>query len=248
MKAPEAQGPTPCFNNTLSSGDKTTLAFAFFLAKLDEDPDLKDKLVIFDDPISSLDSHRRTCTQQQIARVSNQVKQVILLSHDPYFLRLIWEGSEKSNTKTLCIIRSGQESTISEWDIEHATRGEYFQNYFALAEYLENGPNGDLRVVARCIRPLLEGNLRLRFPGQFGRGEWLGDMLRKIREANGQDPLNSLKPFLQELSDINDYSRHFHHDQNPDADTYPIVDTELKAYVERTLEVISGVLGVGSVT
>ena len=138
--------------------------------------------------------------------------------------------------------RSGKGNIIEEWDVERETRGEYFQNYFALIEYLESGPTGDLRAVARCIRPLLEGNLRLRFPGEFPRGGWLGDMLSRVREAGENDPLYVLQPFLEELSCINDYSKDYHHDQNPDADTHPITDPELKAYVERTLRVISGVL------
>lgn len=41
----------------LSEGEKTAIAFAFFLTKLLEDPDLADVIVYIDDPISSLDSN-----------------------------------------------------------------------------------------------------------------------------------------------------------------------------------------------
>ncbi len=41
----------------LSEGEKTAIAFAFFLTKLLEDPELKDVIVFIDDPISSLDSN-----------------------------------------------------------------------------------------------------------------------------------------------------------------------------------------------
>lgn len=239
--------PTPCFRNTLSSGDRSTLAFAFFLSRLDLDQNLQDKAIIFDDPITSLDSNRTTCTQQQITRIARIAPQVIVLSHDPYFLRMLWESSDKSDIKPLWIKRAAEESSIiSEWNIERETQGEYFKNYSALIEYLESGTTGDLRAVARCIRPLLEGNLRIRFPGQFGRNEWLGTFLEKINSANAGELLANLKSYVGELSDINDYSKHFHHDQNPNADSYPITDGELRTFVDRTLKVISGVLGVSS--
>jgi wobble nucleotide-excising tRNase len=48
----------PAFRNTLSSGDRNTLALAFFFASLDQDPNLATAVVVIDDPISSLDDHR----------------------------------------------------------------------------------------------------------------------------------------------------------------------------------------------
>ena len=138
--------------------------------------------------------------------------------------------------------RSGQGSTIDLWDVEKETQGEYFRNYNALIEYLETGPNGDLRAVARCIRPLLECNLRMRFPRSFKKGDWLGDMIGTIRLSSLSQPVNKLSSLAQELSDINDFSKHFHHDQNPNADSHTVNDTELNAYINRTIKVISGVL------
>jgi wobble nucleotide-excising tRNase len=52
----------PSFRNTLSAGDRNTLALAFFFASLDRDPALADKIVIIDDPITSLDEHRSLVT------------------------------------------------------------------------------------------------------------------------------------------------------------------------------------------
>ena len=242
LKAQDSSEPTACFRNTLSSGDKSALAFAFFLARLDQDPNLKNKIILFDDPIASLDGHRRTSTRQQIIHKSGKVKQVVLLSHDPYFLRLVWDELDKATRKTLRIRRKDQGSELVEWDIERETQGEYFEHYFALEGYLEHGPKGNLREVARCIRPLIETNLRLRFPGQFPQGETLGYMIRRIRDSDEGSPLLSLKPFVDELSQINDYSKHYHHGENPMADTHPVGDPELKTYVERTLKVIGGVL------
>ena len=62
---------TPCFKTALSAGDRSALALAFFLAVLQQDPDIGRKIVVLDDPFTSLDGFRRTCTQQLIQRLSD---------------------------------------------------------------------------------------------------------------------------------------------------------------------------------
>jgi wobble nucleotide-excising tRNase len=233
-KTPEDQ---PSFRNTLSEGDKGTLAFAFFLARLDQDKSIAEKIIVFDDPINSLDTNRRNSTVWNIIRVSQKAKQVIVQTHDPIFARYLWNETDKSSIKCLCVKRKGKGTVIREWDIEKETAGEYFQNYFVLEKFLED-ESGDLKAVARCIRPLLECNLKLRFIGLFKENEWLGDFISKIRNADKSDPLCVIKPHLEELEEINSYSKQYHHSQNPNADSMPIKETELKGYVKRTLKFI----------
>lgn len=243
VSAPRGNPNAPCFKTCLSSGDKSSLAFAFFLARLDADPKLADKIVIFDDPMTSLDAKRETRTCQNIVRLVSQAKQVIVLSHEAYFLREIWELVAGQQTKTLQVVRQGRDdSGVAEWNIEAETSGDYYRNYYTLEDYCEGKFISDLRDVARCIRPILEANLRLRFPGAFPRNKWLGDFLESIRIATPPSPLVKMLPVLNELTDINNFSKHFHHDQNPGgANTHPITDGELKPFVESTIQVISGV-------
>lgn len=88
----------------LSDGEKTTLAFAYFLARLKlfyKKEDLKNLVVVIDDPISSLDEQRiynTTCLvakiNQELARekLSNEKEkaQVFVLTHNHTFMaRLI---------------------------------------------------------------------------------------------------------------------------------------------------------------
>jgi len=243
----EASEGNACFRNTLSEGDKSTLAFAFFLARLDQDPDLSAKIVVFDDPVSSLDANRRQFTRDQVVRISKTAQQVIVLTHNLYLARKVWDGIKTKNKNALQIKRAGEQySVITAWDLEGATRGEYYRNYHILADYLESGCRDDdhLRAVARCIRPLLEGNLRMRFPKAFKEGDWLGDFLAKIREAQDGDPSFCLQPQCEEISNMNDYSKKYHHGQNSGADDEPILDSELLPYVQRTLEVVGGILSV----
>lgn len=232
----------PCFSNTLSEGDKQSLAFAFFLSKLEKDPNLHDKVVIFDDPICSLDLNRRTYTQQQIIRIAKMAKQVFLLSHDPYFLKLVSENFPGNITKLFKInTQNPQANTISLWNMSADTQSSYFRDFETLNCFLVGNETIDNRAVARCIRPLLEANLRVRFPDFFYENEWLGQFIEKIRNTSREDTDHPLAPMLtrlEELSAINDYSKKYHHDQNPGASTELISPTELRVYAQRTLNLI----------
>ncbi|MDQ8735809.1 AAA family ATPase [Paenibacillus sp. LHD-38] len=232
----------PSFKNTLSEGDKSSLAFAFFLAKLESDPEINNKVIIFDDPISSLDSHRKSYTADQVMKFSALAKQVIVLTHDMFFARVLWGkfADKKTLLTQLCIKRDGiHDSTIDSWDIEAETRSDYYQLYFTLADFLEGKPKMNHRSVAMCIRPILEGNLRVRFPQDFSSNEWLGGFIQKVRTTN-EVHLLPLKSNLTDLEDINDYSKKYHHDQNPFAESEAINEQELLTYVQRTLLALKG--------
>ncbi|WRC49893.1 AAA family ATPase [Helicobacter pylori] len=87
----------------LSGGEKTTLAFAYFLVRLKlfyKKEDLKDLVVIIDDPISSLDEQRIYNTSDIVAKINQELAgealkdedkaQVFVLTHNHTFMaRLI---------------------------------------------------------------------------------------------------------------------------------------------------------------
>jgi hypothetical protein len=157
--------------------------------------------------------------------------------------RDVCDSAKDISAKTLWIKRDGNYSVIDNLDIFEKTRGEYFKNYFDIAEYLQEGPRNDahMRSVARCIRPVLEGYLRVRFPREFGAREQLGDFIKKVGEAEQSDALFSLKPRTADISQINSYSSRYHHDQNFHADSEPISDGELNAWANRTLDFVSSI-------
>ena len=116
----------PSFRNTLSSGDRSTLALAFFLAELEQDAARTGKVVVFDDPFTSLDSFRRNHTIHQIYKCGQTCAQVVLLSHDSGFLKLLWDRVLVADMKTLQFARVGEENTtIAEWNIEKAVQARY---------------------------------------------------------------------------------------------------------------------------
>lgn len=233
------QPGTPCFKTTLSSGDRSALALAFFLASMNQDFDIGNKIVVLDDPFTSQDRFRRTCTQQLIRKLVGSAKQIVVLSHDPHFLRLIWEGYPSSDIKVLQMCRTSDNTVIGEWDIEAETQSTYLKNYSTLLDFYREH-KGELLAVARSIRPFIEGMLRSHFPGHFQPNEWLGDFISKIRNASHSDGLFHAKADLSEIEAINDYSKKYHHDQNPNADSESISEDELHGFVKRTLRLVGG--------
>jgi len=230
---------TPCFKTTLSSGDRSALALAFFLASLQQDANIGNKIVVLDDPFTSLDRFRRTCTQQLISKLSSMAQQVIVLSHDSHFLKLIFEAHPANEIKTLQLYRTGDNTMLGEWDIEAETQSTYHKNYATLLSFYRD-QTGDLQGVARSIRPFLEGMLRVHFPGHFQSSEWLGNFIDKIRNASDTDGLQHAKADLTEIELINDYSKKYHHDQNQNADSEPVSTDELHGFVKRTLRLVGG--------
>ena len=222
----------PSFKNTLSAGDKSALALAFFLAQLAEDTNLSRKVVILDDPFTSQDSSRQTCTQQEIRRLAKAAAQVIVLSHDRRFLKRVWEGIERDLTKTLQFTNFG-DTTVTQWDVENV-QDEYIATYTTLWLYC-NHSEGDPQLVVRTIRPLIEGYLRMKLPREFPESKWLGDYVKQIRDADPDKPIGQAKPLLPELEDLKDYAKRYHHPAGADVPDDPVDAQEVLAFGKRAL-------------
>lgn len=229
---------TPSFRTTLSSGDKSTLALAFFLARLDHDPGKTSCIVVLDDPFNSQDRSRRERTAELLRTYGIECAQLFLLSHDPHFLHLVYSKVPRAERHSVQLSRGpGNSTSIEEWDVEEETKDGYFKEHAALSSYLLNGSR-DLIDIVRKIRPVLEGYLRYRFPNRFPANKWLGDMLSHIRTEGAAHPMYDS---LADLAAINDYSKRYHHDTNPGhADAEPIDDGELQGYVRRALQIVGG--------
>lgn len=224
----------PSFRNTLSSGDRNTLALAFFFASLDQDPNLGNTVVVIDDPISSLDDHRSLTTVQEVRQLSRRAGQVIVLSHNKSFLCRIWNGSDATRRLALEIARDGIGSTLRFWNVDQDSVTEHDRRDTRLREYVASG-DGEQREVARAIRPHLEAFLRVAFPQHFPPGTLLGPFLGLCRQRleQGERVLDEGK--MRELGELVEYANRFHHDANLAWETEAINDTELRTFVVRAL-------------
>lgn len=227
----------PSFKNTLSAGDRTTLALAFFFAHLDADPTLAGKVVVFDDPFTSQDNFRRGQTAHAIMRLASRCRQLIVLSHDATFLKQLWDKAAPSERVSLVIAdHRALGSKLQEIDLEKACQGRTATDIDDLQLFLSTGAGGLIDLV-RKMRVVLETYLRTTYPSSFQEGEWLGDMVGKIRTAGGSHPTAAL---YDELDQINDYSAKYHHGENIKVITPEQIDgTELSGYVRRTLKIVN---------
>lgn len=224
----------PSFHNTLSAGDRNALALAFFFASLDQDPDMANKVVVIDDPVSSLDEHRSLTTVQELRRLAQRASQVIVLSHGKAFLCRIWEGADPVNRAALHVTRDGTGSTILSWNVDEDSITEHDRRHSLLRAYLANAaPNN--REVARAIRPLLESFLRVACPEYFPPGTLLGSFRTLCEQRIGTPQEILSAQVTQELRDLVEYANRFHHDTNPAWETELINDGELRGFVNRAL-------------
>jgi wobble nucleotide-excising tRNase len=224
----------PSFRNTLSAGDRNTLALAFFFASLDQDAALADKIVIIDDPITSLDEHRTLTTVQEIRRLAERTAQVLVLSHTKSFLCRIWEGADRDQRTALELARDGTGSTVRTWDVHQDSVTEHDRRHTLLRQYLA-GSTPNNREVAHSIRPIIEAFLRVACPEHFVPGTLLGPF-RNLSQQRIGTPREILdRDDTRELGDLVEYANRFHHDTNPAWETEIINDAELLGFVQRTL-------------
>jgi len=224
----------PSFRNTLSSGDRNTLALAFFFASLDQDPNLATAGVVIDDPISSLDDHRSLTTAQEVRRLAERAGQVIVLSHDKRFLCRVWDGADPTIRSALEIVRDGEGSTVRTWDVAQDSITEHDRRHSQLRKFVDPG-TGDPRETARAIRLHLEAFLRVACPEHFPPSALLGPFLALCRQRVGQADEVLDRTATRELGELTEYANRFHHDTNPAWETEVINDAELRSFVERAL-------------
>jgi wobble nucleotide-excising tRNase len=179
--------PAQPFNakDCLSEGDKSTIALALFLSKLDVDPNRQNRILIFDDPLSSLDTNRRTYTIGMIRTLLQQMKQVVVLSHNEYFLHEIGRDVAAADKKTLRITENfaARASIIEVCDLDELVKNDYFKHIEAL-EAFRVSPNHTMKdTVLGWLRNVLESHLRFKF-------------YKEIRAMTGQKTFGRLISFL----------------------------------------------------
>ncbi|WQY38393.1 AAA family ATPase [Helicobacter pylori] len=201
----------------LSDGEKTTLAFAYFLARLKlfyKKEDLKNLVVVIDDPISSLDEQRiynTTCLvakiNQELARekLSNEENkaQVFVLTHNHTFMARLINMIGKHARYLQLERHQGQLKIVC----KDKANG-YFDTFylllfkevyaFAKKEKVQDNFNEAINY-GNKIRILLESFLKINFIDSFlgGNNVFEKDKIKKLIEtANREVALNFSKlPF-----------------------------------------------------
>ncbi len=196
----------PSFKNLLSEGDRRTLALAFFLAQIDALPSLKGKIIVFDDPVTSMDDNRRMLTTECIDKLRTNAEQVIVLSHRRRFLYTIYTqfARGKRNRATTKLLRvysqpgNTANSAIEKWKIDDAAQNEVRRRYSIVHEFVRAKASHALPDVAGHLRFLLENHFESLYPDVYAPGTSLGTWINDIQNSNEGDPLYPFKEAVEQ--------------------------------------------------
>jgi wobble nucleotide-excising tRNase len=234
-------GDALTFHTVLSEGDKRTLAFAFFLARLFADPNRSKAVVVLDDVFTSLDLHRRMKTVEAALAISQECEQVIALGHDAYFLRDIRKRVAKVGGDIVELeLRRGPENftVIGQFDLDEFCASPYYKRYRLVETYVTGAAQVNMLQVAQALRLLVEGHLHRCFLGRFAEGQTVGAMIQLIKDAPASNPINMLKPLVPELLAFNEYAAMFHHDTSGGHTRTDVNDGELLHFASAALRFI----------
>lgn len=208
----------------LSDGEKTTLAFAYFLARLKlfyKKKDLKDLVVVIDDPISSLDEQRIYNTSDIVAKINQELAgealkdeedkaQVFVLTHNHTFMahlinmvgknaRYFQLERHQNQLKIVC-----KNKVVGYFDTFYLL---LFKEVYAFAkkEKVQDNFNEAINY-GNKVRILLESFLKINFIDSFlgGNNVFEEDKIKKLIEtANREVELNFSKLPLNKDNNCN---------------------------------------------
>ena len=230
--------PIPSFKNTLSTGDRSSLALAFFFAKLaSEKEKLDQKIVVIDDPTTSMDVDRQKSTIIRISNLAEQAKLTIVLSHLKKPLIDIWEFCNLEQMSTVQILRFENNSQFSEWKVENDAMNEFTRQYILATDYTKVGGDENKLIVAQGLRPMLELYCQVMYPKEYNDANSLGAFCNYCNSLLGSGNELLAKNKIKELDELRDVLNPFHHKSYV---TYlkQTSDNQLIQLVNRTLNFI----------
>ncbi len=233
--------------NCLSDGEKTALAFAYFLSKFENEintPEkVKDSVVVIDDPISSLDDNRLYSTAHLIWRNFEEVRQLIVLSHNFLFLKFF---NSFYCGKANCLFLDGEKITDLPDELKNFET-PYFYMLKTIIDFLDQNNqnvnyNEAKRYLPNFIRRVLETFLSFKFSRTVNkagghRSPGLNEFDENIDNTDMEDEIKkALKDKIAEINRIADAHSHgnAHHTQ----ENFYISEADLKTLSQNAISVI----------
>ncbi|MBN2895327.1 MAG: AAA family ATPase [Campylobacterales bacterium] len=146
---------------SLSEGEKMIISFLYFVelckGKESETEEIKNKIVVIDDPISSL-SHNYIFNVAQLTKKeffeSQNYLQVFVLTHSMYFFHELCKIHNKKDKKLFRIVRGNDKSSLILEMLQDEIQNDY-QAYWKILKDHENG-NAHDNILANAMRNILE--------------------------------------------------------------------------------------------
>lgn len=245
----EPEGTThTSFKNVLSEGDKNTIAFSFFLAKLTTEDGLSNKIVVFDDPLTSLDLNRRNKTIHQLVILYPQVTQSIILSHNLHFLIELNGNSriKKCDKKSLQIFNANGVSRILEYDIKKDWLDNYQKALESMESFLNNPSPDNQETAINSIRVSLETFLKLKYCRYISNhDDTFGTIISNLEKSSCSFINSNKSDVIDKLNQLLSISWRGHHGTVEEKDVYSEVDlstAEALGYVRMAMNLLNSEL------
>lgn len=208
---------TKCKAHKLSEGEKTAIAFVYFLTKLKEnDNKIENSIVVIDDPISSFDNNKLFSAYSCIKCEFDNCKQIFILTHNFNFFKLIrdWMQTKKEKSKdatekyySIYRVEPNIEEGIRIGNIKNAGKSlnqtsEYdyvFDTVYKMKDK-ELGES-DIFNCGNACRKLLEAFLSFKFPKQ--RGDILSLLEKAFPDEDEIQNKNRVYKFINAYSHLN---------------------------------------------
>ncbi len=184
---------------TLSEGEKTVISFLYFLelckGKENNDEVVTEKIVVIDDPISSL-SHMYVFNVSQLIKknfFNDKYNQVFILTHNLYFFHELLHKQKDNNCKLFRLCRStfSQLSEMNRKDIQNE-----YQSYWQILKDYDEGKATEV-ILANAMRNILERFFGFIEKNDFNeltkeleKNEKNNFFVRYINKESHSDPIN----------------------------------------------------------
>lgn len=201
--------------NNLSEGEKSAIAFVYFITKLKENGNkMENSIIVVDDPVSSFDSDKLFNAFAYLKNHCNNSKQLFVLTHNFNYFKLIRQWFSKNDRKNGQIVDNYKFYEIVTEYVNDVRVGaiknagsslnqssEYDYIFRKVYEYSKKAElsQDEMNSSANIARKLVEAFLSFKFPRQRSS---IKKLLTKAFPEHGE---NDLK-FLRIYNFINTYS------------------------------------------
>lgn len=174
-------------DQVFSESDRRALALSVFWSSLIglTQAQKENAIIVLDDPITSFDNHRMTAVHQEIIKISDISRQVIVLSHFEYEIVCFLKAyKNEREIKILSIVKKNGSSILESCDAENFIKNEHEkarEKIFAFVSGISNNYN------LQELRVFFENEVGYRFAKQIA--------FHSINEKKLSDRINKLNKY-----------------------------------------------------
>lgn len=201
-------------DGNLSEGEKTAIAFVYFITKLKEnDNNIEDTIVVIDDPISSFDSNHLFHAYSFMKMNCEKAKQLFVLTHNFTFFKLVRDWISRKNKRdnqniaNFYVVKANSErpraSTYADAEPALTLYNSEYHYIFSRLHSLKNKQaleTDDHFLAANLSRKLLEAFLSFKFPKNRGNFANLFNVAVSASVNSEDEGKEKIRKFINEYS------------------------------------------------